>query len=184
MKNLFLAIMFLVPIAAFAQKDTTGLHIPMSNGSVVYEKIFEAPGKTKMQLFNSAQQWFIERYKTDKSIEVLDTANMRVLGKGKEMVNFIGPFNAAMTFVDRMSIQIDCKDGKYRCRMYSMTLANDDTSQMGKITTSPEEMVSIATGKSEPSGLNKKQARRVIESLNAAVNNAMMSLDKTMNDSF
>lgn len=183
MKKLFFALLLFASSAAFAQKDTTGLHIPMTNGSVVYEKVFDASGKTKVQLYNSAQQWFIGRYKTDRSIEVTDTSNMRIIGKGKELVNFVGPLSTPMPFDDKMTIQIDCKDGKYRCRMYSIALVAHDTTQWNGVT-NPEDMVNILTGKKGSSGLNKAQAQRMLESLNATVNSAMLSLDKTMNDNF
>lgn len=188
MKNLLLAALLLTSTAALAQKDTTGLHIPFANGNVVYEKVFDAPGKTKLQLFNSAQQWFIGRYKTDRGIEVLDTVNMRVIGKGKETVNFSSGFNASGPFADLMSIQIDCKDGKYRCRLYSITLTNGDVhatnNLLDNLVTNPENIVSFLGGKSGTSHLNKNQARGILEALNATINNVMMSLDKTMNDNF
>ncbi|MBS1502441.1 MAG: DUF4468 domain-containing protein [Bacteroidetes bacterium] len=184
MKNLCLAALLLIPAALFAQKDTIGLHVPMNNGSVVYEKVFNAPGKTQMQLFNSAQEWFIGRYQTDRVIEMIDTANMRIIGKGKETVNFTGPLNASIPFDDRMSIQVDCKNGKYRCRMYSIALTIQNPAEKDKTAVGPEDMVNVLTGKGSKGGFNKAQARRMLEALNAAVDTAMASLDKTMNDSF
>ncbi|HVS91776.1 MAG TPA: DUF4468 domain-containing protein [Mucilaginibacter sp.] len=184
MKNLFLVVLLLIPAALFAQKDTAGLHVPMNNGGVVYEKVFNAPGKTQMQLFNAAQEWFIGRYRTDRVIEMIDTVNMRIIGKGKETVNFTGPVNASIPFDDRMSIQVDCKDGKYRCRMYSIALTIQDPAERDKTAVGPEDMVNILTGKNGKGGFNKAQARRMLEALNSTINSAMASLDKTMNDSF
>ncbi|MBS1527165.1 MAG: DUF4468 domain-containing protein, partial [Bacteroidetes bacterium] len=151
-------------------------------------KVFDAPGKTKIQLFNSAQQWFIGRYKTDDGIEVLDTSNMRVIGKGKETVNFSSGLNASGPFRSLMSIQIDCKDGKYRCRLYSITLTNGNVhatnNLLDNLVINPESMVDLLTGKSGQSQLTKNQARGMLQALNATINNTIASLDKTMNDSF
>jgi hypothetical protein len=183
MKKLLFAALLMISSAAFAQKDTTGLHIPMTNGSVVYEKIFDAPGKTKMQLFNSAQQWFIGRYKTDHSIEVTDTANIRVIGKGKELVVVRMMLND-IPFDDMMTIQVDCKDGKYRCRIYSMALQTDPSSKLDKMATNPEDLVNALTGKHSMTAFNKSQARTMLENVNFKVNEVMASLNKTMDDNF
>ena len=183
MKKLLFAALLLSSSAAFAQKDTTGLHIPFSSGSVVYEKIFDAPGKTKFQLFDSAQQWFIGRYKTDHGIEVIDTANMRVIAKGKEMLTISMMLNT-VPFDDMMTIQLDCRDGKYRCRIYSMTLQTNESSKLDKIVTNPEDLVNTLTGKNGATILTKSQARTMLENVNTKVNEVMMSLNKTMNDTF
>jgi len=182
MKNLIIALFALVSVSAFAQKDTSGLKIPNSTGNVVYERVFETPGKTRYQLFNDAQQWFIARYKTFRYIEVTDSVNMRVIGKGKEIVNYVGPLNVSLPYVSRMTIQIDCKDGKFRSRISSINLAPRDTSASGNFVTTPEELVDMLNGKSQIVGLNKNQARRLLESLNITIDNTMVSIQKALAD--
>jgi hypothetical protein len=182
MKNLRFIILLFISTSSFAQKDTTGLHIPMSDGAVVYEKVFESPGKSKAELYSNARLWFIERYKGTNDIVVADSAMSRLVGKGRELVNFTGPMNVAMPFDDRLTIQIDCKDGRYRCRIFNMTLISRELDQKDRIVTSPEEMVNILNGKGGVSGLNRNQARRMIESLNTTIDMTMMSLFKTMTD--
>ena len=143
MKNLIIALFALISVSASAQKDTAGLKMPVITGNVVYEQVFETPGKTRYQLFNDAQQWFIARYKSFRNIEVTDSVNVRVIGKGKEIVNYVGPLNVSLPFISRMTIQIDCKDGKFRSRMSSINLTPRDTSASGNFVTTPEELVDM-----------------------------------------
>jgi len=180
MKNLILAIFAFISVSAYAQKDTAGLKIPISNGSVVYEHVFETPGKTKAQLYNDAQQWFITRYKNFRDIEVADSANDRVIGKGKEIVAFLGPFKTSIPFQSRMSIQIDCKDGKFRSRISAITLSPRDTGTAMNFTTSPEELLSDLTENRRTSGLTKAQMRQLLQNLNTAIDITMASLNKAL----
>ncbi len=182
MKNLIIALFALISVSASAQKDTAGLKMPVITGNVVYEQVFETPGKTRYQLFNDAQQWFIARYKSFRNIEVTDSVNVRVIGKGKEIVNYVGPLNVSLPFISRMTIQIDCKDGKFRSRMSSINLTPRDTSASGNFVTTPEELVDMLNGKSQINGLNKNQARRLLESLNITINNTMLSIQKALAD--
>jgi len=183
MKKLCLILLVLFSKAAFAQKDTTGLHIPYANGSVVYEKVFSTPGKSQADLYKSAQQWLIGRYKTETAIELTDTLNGKVLGKGREGFNIDLALGNAVSFKGLFTIQIDCKDNKYRCRIYSMNLCHDKTnSNDDEINTSPEEMVNLLLGKNASVPITKGQAKKVLASLDATVDNTMMSLYKTMAD--
>jgi hypothetical protein len=182
MRNLFFVILLFISAPVFAQKDTTGLHIPINDGAVVYEKVFNAPGRSKAELYSNARLWFVEHYKGINSIEIADTVMSRLVGKGKETVNFIGPLNMAMPFDGKLTIQIDCKDGKYRCRIFNITLSSREPDPKDRTTTTPEDMVDVLTGKSSASPLNKNQARRMLESLNTTINNTLTSLYKTMID--
>jgi hypothetical protein len=180
MRKFLFAILILFTNVAFAQKDTIGLNIPVSNGKVVYERVFKTPGKSKPELYNSAQTWFIEHYNGARNIEINDTIMGRFVGRGKEIVNFKGPLGVSMPFDDRLTIQIDCKDSVYRCRIFNMRLSYPKTTTTDEINTNPEEMVSILTGKGGV--LNKNQARRMLESLNTTINNTMQSLYKSMTE--
>jgi len=182
MKTLFVLIFTLITGTAFAQKDTVGLNIPYADGAVVYEKVFDAPGISKAELYSNSQLWFTQHYRGEKDIEIADTAMARVVGKGKEIVNFVGPLNLSMPFNDSFTIQIDCKDNKYRCRMYKMTLSSQEANKSDRTIITPEELTATLAGQTGGSGLNKNQARRMMESLNTTVNNTMTSLYKTMTD--
>ena len=184
-KSLLLSSLFLFIIkGAFAQKDTVGLHIPFSEGTVVYEKVFDAPGKSKADLYSSAQLWFITHYKGDRDILAQDSIAGKIVGKGKEIVNWEGPVSTVIPFNNFLTIQIDCKDSKYRIRMYNMHLIAPKNYNIDGTETTPEDMVNLLTGQPTASAaaFNKKQATRMLESLNITINNTMASLYKTMTD--
>jgi len=182
MKKLPFIILLLLTKFTFAQKDTVGLHIPYSEGSVVYERVFAANGKSKDQLYSNAKLWFINHYNNSREILSQDSTVGRVVGKGKETIQFKGPLSVIVPFDDRMTIQIDVKDNRYRCRMYNMTLSTQETDKKDRTVATPEELVNTLTGKGNTSALNKSQARRMLESLNTTIDAAMASLNKTMND--
>jgi len=93
MKTLIIIALSLITLTAFAQKDTVGLKIPYSNGAVVYEKVFEAPGVSKAALLNNGHVWFIQCQKGDDDIQLLDTSLFKIVGKGSEPLSFKGPLN-------------------------------------------------------------------------------------------
>jgi hypothetical protein len=181
MKTLLITIFTLITATAFAQKDTVGLNIPYADGVVVYERVFEATGVSKAALYDNSLLWLTQRYKGDRYLEISDTATARVTGKGREIVNFTGPLNHLMPFEGLFTIQIDCKDNRYRCRIYNIILSTDEGNKSDRTIITPEELVATLTGK--PEGvLNKNQARRMLESLNTTINDTMASLYKTMAD--
>ena len=79
-----------------------------------------------------------------------------------------------------MSIQIDCKDGKFRSRISAITLSPRDTGTAMNFTTSPEELLSDLTGNRRTSGLTKAQMRQLLQNLNTAINITMASLNKAL----
>jgi len=182
MKTLLITALSLITLTAFAQKDTVGLKIPYTDGAVLYEKVFETPGIPKAALLNNSHVWFIQCQKGDDDIQLLDTSLFKIVGKGSEPLSFKGPLNVTVPMVARTTIQIDCKDNKYRCRIYNITLDNADTSAINRFETTPEQLVATLTGNGTGSGLNKNQARRLLESLNATINNTMAAMYKTIGD--
>lgn len=177
---LIIALLF-VAGTAFAQKDTVGLKIPYADGTVVYEKVFDTPGIKKAALFSNSQVWFIQRY-TGRDIVLLDTSLAKIVEIVREPLSFKGPLNINVPCIARMTVQVDCKDNKYRCRFYKISISTDRSYTGDKIETTPEELVTTLTGNGTLMSLNKNQARRLLESLNAMVSNTMASLFKTMSD--
>lgn len=182
MKKLHLILLLLFSKAAFAQKDTIGLHIPYTNGSVVYEKIFNTPGKSQAELYKNAQQWLVARYKTERAIEIADTLDAKVIGRGNEVFNIDLALGNAISFNGLFTIQIDCKDNKYRCRIYSINLHYGQKNAADQINTRPEEMINFLLGRNASVPVTKSQAKKVLASLGETVDNTMMSLYKTMAD--
>jgi hypothetical protein len=178
-KLIFLVCLFFVK-AAFAQKqDTTGLHIPYANGVIVYEKIFNAPGKTQAVLYNNARAWFIENARGVDSIQLQDSLNSRIIAKGLRAATFKGMLDISINCKDHYVIQIDCKDGKYRCRI---TNINMECISAGTIFVKPEDLVQQLLGQKSNANFNNNQAKRALVSLDEVISSIFASVDKTVND--
>jgi hypothetical protein len=174
---LFFALIFISSCSAFAQKDTTGLNIPVKDGSVVYERIAEIPGKSKADLYKNAKQWLVDYFKNSRDvIQSEDKEDGTLVGKGILPVLFNGALGTQVVYDDKLSIQIDCKDGKYMVRIYGQTLSSPGG---GQVTTTPEELIAKLMGRGW-SPLNDKQARRMLESMNGEMLSALASVNRAM----
>jgi len=174
---LFFVLIFISSSAAFAQKDTTGLNIPVKDDNVVYERIVETPRKNKADLYKNAKQWFIDYFKNSNDvIQNEDKEGGKIVGKGILPVLFNGALGTQVIYDDQVNIQIDCKDGKYRVRIYEQFLSSPGG---GQVTTTPEELIDkiLGTGKSL---LNAKQARRMLESINSEMLSTLASVNRAM----
>ena len=181
MKKLSFLIFILIAKSAFAQKDTVHLNIPMTDGAIIYQRVFSVPGMSTAALYNNALLWFIEHYKSTRDIQTADPDFGRVVGKGIEVSTFKGPLNIDVPYNLNITIQIDCKDGRFRCRIFNITM--DDQGQgKDKLITIPEDLMNQLLGKRSGTGFNNNQAQRALESLNTAINNTMLSLNRTMNE--
>jgi hypothetical protein len=182
MKKLFLFLLILLAGKAFAQKDTLGLHIPYANGELVYEKVFNVPGNTsKNLLFNNAQFWFLEHYNSLDCIQLKDSALSRIVAKSHESMTFSGPLNVALSCNDEFNVQIDCKNGKYRCRIFNIIIQYaeaDGTKQYIKT----NDMAAALLSGPNIAGFNNNQLKRAFSALNTTINNTMLLLNKTMAD--
>ena len=177
MKKIILSIAAIICTnVVFAQKDTTGLNIPVKDGTVVYERVVEAPNKSKADLYKNAKQWFVDYFKSSKDvIQNEDKEDGKIVGKGILLIPFKGALGSNVMYNDKLSIQVDCKDNKYRLRFYEQTLSSSG----GEVVTTPESLIGKLLGK-EKSPFNEKQARRMLESMNATITTAIFAFNKAM----
>ncbi|MCC8426943.1 hypothetical protein [Mucilaginibacter sp. UR6-11] len=97
------------------------------------------------------------------------------------MENFV----ASGTYNDKITIQIDCKDGKYRYRIYDAvgTIPSAYTSLTGTIPSrdfTPEALIDKLLGNKNNSPFTKGQSRKTLESLNIETLSTISSLNKAM----
>ncbi|MDN3548825.1 DUF4468 domain-containing protein [Mucilaginibacter aquaedulcis] len=177
MKKTILSIAALIcTTAAFVQKDTTGLNIPVKDGAVVYERIMDAPGKSKADLYKNAKQWFVDYFKSSKYvIQNEDKEDGKIVGKGILFVAFRGALGSNVIYNDKLSFQVDCKENKYRVRVYEQTLSSPGN----ELSTTPESLIGKLLEK-EKSPFNDKQARRMLESMNATITTTLFAFNKAM----
>lgn len=128
-KSLVLALIILAK-SAFAQKDTVGLNVPFINNTIVYERVFDVPNAPKNMLYSNAGLWLAETrpYVADTQLELADPALSRVVGR--VTTSFNGSYKVlwqtnyySNTF--NFTLQVDCKDNKYRIRIYNIQLVVD-----------------------------------------------------------
>lgn len=104
MKRLLLFIL-LLPLAVTAQ---TSFPIDSTSGKIRYTEVVEVKNSQKA-LFKNAQTWVTQTFKNYKSVVQLDdAANGKLILKG---ISNVGDYiNEYVSY----TLQIDCKDNKYR----------------------------------------------------------------------
>ncbi|MDB5157599.1 MAG: hypothetical protein JWR50_2306 [Mucilaginibacter sp.] len=188
MKKLFVLVFILIAKTTFAQKDTVGLNTPLINGEVMYQKVFTAPGKSNLQLFGNAQLWFVKHYRNLNSIQIQDDAIGRVVGGGTELLTFKGILGIDGGYNVDMTIQIDCKSGRYRARIFNIIIETEDANKVKNFINAEKLMNSLLGNKTnitEVTALNpfnKNQSKRALQSLNVLVDNVMSSINQTISD--
>lgn len=185
MKNLLSLVFVLIAHITFAQqKDTVGLNTPLVNGAVVYERVFNASQKSKPQLFDNAQLWFIRHYKSADCVQIQNEYTGRIVSSGTEVISFKGPLGIDILCDVGLTIQIDCKDDKYRCRIFNAWIEpqGQEKDKTKVITTADDLMNFVLIRKTvNPVTFNKNQAKKILQSLSATVNNVMQSINDGMN---
>lgn len=115
---------FLLAISAqgFAQKDTL-ITLPMQDGKIFYEHVYQDSGMTKNDLFIKSKDVFLRLFPDTKGvIQDEDKDNGIISGKGYFSMSF------DMT---KFTVRILVKDNKYKVQMFdfysSSTLIRNDT---------------------------------------------------------
>ena len=191
MKKLFIFAFLLCAKAVFAQKDTVGLNIPYINNTIAYERVFNAPNTTANMLYANAGIWLAEThpYGGDTQLTLNDSNLSRVVGRVTETY---GESNKILwntnywNVICNFTIQIDCKDNKYRVRIYNIQ-------NRAGTTNIPVEymMQSLIKGKSYPydnigDSMKTDELKQRFQALNAIVDSVMADINKsiTVDDAF
>jgi len=184
MKKLLIFAFLLCAGNVFAQKDTVGLNIPFVDNSVVYEKVYNVPKASQSLLYSNARVWFAGTHpdggKTQLTLR--DSVLSRVAGRANYAIDV--PYKLLWetqhyTAIYNFTVQIDCKDNKYRLRIYNI--------QYGEANTPIEEMVqSLAKSKSLTLGtgirLSKNDLNLRLKMLSSIIDNLVTDVNKKMVD--
>jgi len=183
-KLLILALMFFTKIA-FAQKDTVGLNVPYVNNTVIYERVFNVPNVTQNLLYSNAGLWMAEThpYVVNTQLTLEDPASGRVVGRAN---CYIGSSYKVLwqtqyyTYHFDFTIQIDCKDNKYRVRIYNIQDIIDSNAH----TPIDDMMQSLIASKSLTLGtgsvMKKADFEKCLHALNDMVGSVMADISKNM----
>jgi hypothetical protein len=107
----------------YCQIDSASTNLPYKDGKVIYEHIVEVPGSTKATSYAAAKKWIADSFTSSKAvIQTEDVATGQIIGKGDLLVTLpketsVWGFQGLLL---SMSIQIDCKDEKFRVRVYDI----------------------------------------------------------------
>jgi hypothetical protein len=186
MKKLLILALIIFAKSAFAQKDTVGLNVPFANNTIVYEKVFDVPTAPKNLLYSNAGLWFAEThpYVQDTQLQLVDPVLSRVVGRVKSSTVVVTSkvlwqsYYATITY--HFTLQVDCKDNKYRIRIYNIqdVIGNDYAPAddlMFALISSKSYTIVNTTNALKPSDLKQH-----FQALNTIVNNVMADLTKSM----
>lgn len=117
MKRLFAAILLIATSSAKAQDS-----FPVKDGKVVFEQVDSFQGVSKQILLKKSNVWFVNTFRSAKAVlQLADTADGQMLGKGNFDYQFVPIFPPGATWTCEFTIQVDCRDGKARIRLYDMS---------------------------------------------------------------
>jgi hypothetical protein len=185
MKKLLVLAFIIFAKSAFAQKDTVGLNVPFVNNTVVYEKVFDVPNAPKNLLYSNAGLWFAEThpYVQDTQLQLVDPVLSRVVGRVKSYTVVVtnkvlwDTYYGNITY--NFTLQVDCKDNKYRIRIYNIqdVLGNDytpvDNLMLALISSKSYTLANAAV-------LKTPDLKQRFQALNTIVNNVLADITKSM----
>jgi len=185
MKKLLILALVIFAKSAFAQKDTVGLNVPFVNNTIVYEKIFDAANTSQNLLFSNAGLWMAEThpYVVNTLLTLQDPVLARVVGRAN---SYIGESYKVLwqtqyySYNFGFTIQIDCKDNKYRIRIYNI----EDVIDASNKTPMDDMMQALINSKSltlSTGGVMKKaDLVKIFQGLNSVVASVMADINKNM----
>ena len=91
--------------SAYAQPETKTL-VRGADERYSYEKVFDAPGYTKDQIFESLKTWVIRNVKSQSNTNYFDE-------KDKNSISTVPVFPCVYNSIIEFKLVIDIKDGKY-----------------------------------------------------------------------
>lgn len=132
MKKLLTIALLLCVKTVFAQKDTVGLNIPFVDNAVVYERVYDVPKASRDLLYRNARSWFATTHPNGgiTTLTMRDSVLTRTTGKVHYAIDV--PYKVlwgTLTYTSTydFTVQIDCKDDKYRIRIYNIQAVNGAT---------------------------------------------------------
>jgi hypothetical protein len=185
MKKLLIIAFVLLAQRTFAQKDTIGVNVPFVNNTVVYERVFDAPNVPENLLYSNAGLWLAEThpYVADTQLTLQDPAISRVVGR---ISSYVSASHKVLwetqyyTYHFTFTVQIDCKDNKYRVRIFNIQDVVNNT------THAPidDMMVALINSKSytldNGDVMKKADFQKCFQGLNTVVSNVMADINRSV----
>ncbi|MES2703619.1 MAG: DUF4468 domain-containing protein [Bacteroidota bacterium] len=159
-KYLLLSAIVLIALNAFAQRTSKILTLgPDENYS--YENTFDAPGKSKDEIFASIKSWVIKTVKTQSNTNYFDEID-------KKSISTAPVFACSWGSMTNFKLNIDIKDGRYRISANSFIWYSGTTA------------TSVTLGKFKEAGINKKTTYQIIDDVDAEFSKMLISIQSAI----
>lgn len=182
MKNPLFFLLVLFSLKTSGQTAGQPPLFPVIDGAVMYQKVIEVPGKTKLGLMDRAYDWF-----NNYSGLFDNVYHKEIASHDYETGNIVFYFtlDEDIYHVD-LILEMDCKDGKYRYRLFNIkhtVKGKEDAMLFAKylvdVTAETDNGIVTGTLKGYSKG-QKKATARAIEKIDFAVNYLLKSLTEAM----
>ena len=187
MKHIILiAVVTFLSISVKAQSNSDLANYPVKDGKLLYEGIIDAPGKTKSDLYINAKQWFVDYFPNANDVIQTDDKSLgRIAGKGS-VIMYHSALMSTVKWHETMTIQVDYKDGKYRYRIYDMTVYVPKVDLGGSYGELPaynftdSDLVGKIMGTEKDAPLTKNQSKKALEAIDEQTKETIASLMTAM----
>ncbi len=151
------------------------------DGKIIFQKVYKVENKTKIQLYISANEWFVDNFNDASNVLQLNNENLGILiGKGKSNIiikKSILTFKLYLNFV----VKIELKDSKYRITFSNIVFEEKYDAKYNKnpskfsaeSVTTPENIT-----KKNPK-LRKKLKEQLLNTINSLNNSLFDAMNKT-----
>ena len=184
MKKLLIFALLLCAKSLFAQKDTVGLNIPFIDNAVVYERVYNVPNTSQNLLYSNARVWFAGTHPDggNTHITLKDSVLSRLTGKASYTTDVLYKLlwqTQSFALKYNFTVQIDCKDNKYRIRIYNIECENGNTSaeEMLKALQKPKPLTLGDGGM-----LKIKDLKQRLQIMSDIVSHLLADVNKKMTD--
>jgi len=183
MKRLLVLAFLLFAKNVFAQKDTVGLNIPLVDNAVVYERVYDVSKVPQSLLYSNARVWFAGTHPNGGSTQLIlrDSVLSRVAGRASYIIqvpNKVLWTTETVTYNYNFTVQIDCKDSKYRIRIYNIQTLNNTT----PIEAMLQSLVNSKSFISSEGILGVNNLKQRLQILNTVINDLLVDVNKKMLD--
>ena len=187
MKRLFLiAIITLISVSVKAQNNNLQQDtIPVINGDYQFQDVVNVnPTLKKEQLYRNAKIYFMDVFVGAKdAFQYDDKEEGRIIGKGMISVNDYKstfPGVAALKWDVNYNVEIICKDGKYRYRLYDIAVVKESHVAENNYRTVHLTMKDIYEEMPKQKGAYKALYPKVINKLAAEFKTNIITLKECM----
>ena len=116
MKKALLLLLLLVLVTIGYSQGKLNEVLPLQNGKVIYTAVVAVDSAKKSELYDRAERWLVEEYKSPKDVIQLDDREIgEIIGKGYFPTTYQFWFLEPATKVSVYhTIKISVKDGRYK----------------------------------------------------------------------